>query len=261
MSIEPVTVPEYERVNGSDIYHGFFTRKGGVSEGIYHSLNCGRGSNDAPENVHENLARVQSHLDAKRLYCMIQTHSANCEIITSENDPDNRPEADALATDTPGLALGVLTADCGPVLLAGRKSSQAPVIGAAHAGWGGAVRGILEATIEKMEHLGAIRSTIAAVIGPSIQQASYEVGPEFFESFVEKSLSNEQFFKSGRAGKYHFDLQGYIAARLAKAGCQKVFISDLDTYKDERRFFSYRRATHRIEPDYGRQISTVMIND
>lgn len=239
---------------------GFFGRQGGVSEGLYSSLNCGPGSDDDPKMVCENRARVAGHLGAKseNLISLWQVHSADCLTIT-ESLPA-RPKADAMVTDRAGLALGVLTADCGPVLFYGEKPDGSPVVGAAHAGWKGALGGVLNATLQSMQDLGAQRESIRACIGPCIAQASYEVGEGFEAPFLKQSPENERFFKSSvKDGHLMFDLPGYIASALFMAGVRQVSITDIDTYQEEERCFSYRRTTHNKESDYGRQISAIMI--
>ena len=244
------------------LFHGFFSRRGGVSKGIYASLNCGPGSDDNPAHVLQNRKVVSEVIgcEPQSLLSLHQIHSAECLQVTESWDSDNRPQADAMVSDVPGLALGVLTADCGPVLLHGVKTSGEPVVGAAHAGWGGAVNGVLEATLEKMKSLGAEAESIQACVGPCIGQASYEVGEDFIKPFAQEDEQAEKFFKSARReGHMMFDLPGYIAFRLARTGVKNVYIKDLDTYFNEEDFFSYRRTTHRHEKDYGRQISVIMI--
>lgn len=240
--------------------HGFFTRMGGVSDGIYKSLNCGPGSGDAPEKVRENRVCVAEELKVapQNLLTLYQIHSAEC--IYADAPYTDAPQADAIVTDVPELAIGILTADCGPVLFYGEKEDGAPVVGAAHAGWGGAFKGILQSTISMMTEHGAVPASIRAALGPCIGPASYEVRTDFAEPFLEQDEANEHFFKSGqKEGHLMFDLPGYIARRLAEAGVRHVSLSGLDTYADEQRFFSYRRATHRGEKDYGRQISAIVI--
>ncbi|HVW74904.1 MAG TPA: peptidoglycan editing factor PgeF [Rhizomicrobium sp.] len=243
------------------VVHGFFGREGGVSTGIYESLNCGPGSKDAPDAVNENRRRVTAALaPGAQLISLSQIHSANVLSFPAWGD-QSRPEGDAMVSATPGLALGILTADCAPVLLA---DAYAKVIGAAHAGWKGALgqggRGILEATLDAMEKLGGLRDRITAVIGPCISQANYEVGFDFRDRFLELGLRNRRFFvPSDREGHYRFDLPGYVAHRLTMAGAGTVEISGVCTYPDENGYFSFRRATHRNEPDYGRQISAIVL--
>ena len=248
---------------GNAIAYGFYGRTGGVSDGIYASLNCAPGSSDVPDNVAKNRSIVAQHLGAKDgvISSLWQCHSATCYPITTHvSIGDQRPKGDALVTDVAGLAIGILTADCGPVLFAGKKPDGAPVIGAAHAGWGGALGGVLEDTVAKMMQLDASIESIKACLGPCIMQPSYEVQDAFAEPFLKQHDAAERFFKSGRkTGHLMFDLAGYIAFRLAHAGVKHVSLMGIDTYADEENCFSYRRATHRGEPDYGREISAIMI--
>jgi YfiH family protein len=242
------------------IRHGFFTRRGGASEGLYASLNCGFGSGDDLGTVARNRAKVAENLnvDESALLTVWQWHSADVIQVDSPWDVRKPPEGDAMVSATPGIGLGILTADCAPVLFA---DSQAKVIGAAHAGWKGAVAGIAEATIAKMETLGAKRERIVAVVGPTIGPASYEVGPELYATFIKQSPDNATHFvqSPGNARHYTFDLPGYLLAKLQKAGVGEAALLGLDTYQDEDRFFSYRRMTHRGEKVYGRQISTIAL--
>lgn len=241
------------------ISHGFFTRDGGVSAGIFASLNCGMGSGDERANVVENRARVAGQLGV-RPDCLLsawQVHSAEAAVVTAPWDGEERPRVDALVTRTPGIGLGVLTADCGPVLFA---DSQARVIGAAHAGWKGALTGVTTRTVQVMEEQGAQRSRIVAVIGPMISKAAYEVGPEFPAHFTDADPANARFFTpSARAGHCMFDLPAYLENRLRSEGVGDVVNLALCTFSDEQRFFSYRRATHRQEKDYGRLISAIAL--
>lgn len=236
--------------------HGFLGREGGVSGGILGGLNVGLGSGDDRAAIAENRRRaVTSVLPGSQLITLHQVHSADAIAVSAPFPDDARPHADALVTDRPGLLLGILTADCTPVLLADR---QAGIVGAAHAGWKGAIGGVTDATIAAMEKLGADRTRITAAIGPCIARASYEVDEGFFRRFCETDPENERFFSAGaRAERHQFDLEAYVAARLAAAGIGTVALLGLDTYADERRFYSFRRATHRGEPDYGRQISLI----
>ena len=236
------------------IGHGFFDRQGGVSEGLYESLNCGTGSRDAPAAVAENRARVAASLGAQSLVSLAQVHSAIVHTVGADWDGASRPEGDGLVTKRPGVALGILTADCAPVLFADR---DAGVIGAAHAGWKGAIGGVTDATIAAMVALGAERGRIVAAVGPCIAQASYEVDAGFARRFEDHDPENERFFAAGRADHFQFDLEGYVARRLAVAGVTRVELLGADTYAQPDRFYSYRRATHRGEPDYGRQISLI----
>ena len=233
--------------------HGFLGRRGGVSSGIHAGLNVGPGSADQPQDVTENRRRAtEAVLPGATLVTLYQIHSR--DVVTVTAPFDERPRADALVTDRPGLALGILTADCAPVLLA---DTQAGIVAAAHAGWKGAIGGVTDATIAAMEKLGAHRDRITAAIGPCIARASYEVDETFFRRFAEADPENERFFAGGKPGHHQFDLEAYVAHRLAAAGIRKVEALGLDTYTDEPRFFSFRRATHRGEPDYGRQISII----
>jgi polyphenol oxidase len=240
------------------IRHGFFTREGGVSEGIYASLNCGLGSADGREQVAENRARVALRLggDPARLISAHQVHSARA-LIADAPWPGAAPQADAIVTHTPGLAIGVLTADCAPVLFA---DHEARVVGVAHAGWRGALSGVIEAALDAMESIGARRDRIHAAVGPCISQAAYEVGREFRDGFLQTGAANAAFFKSG-ADEYHFqfDLPGYCLKRLQEAGIARCESLGLCTYESESLFFSYRRSSHRSEGDYGRQISAMLI--
>lgn len=242
-----------------NVRHGFFTREGGVSTGIYASLNCGWGSDDARPSVIENRARVARALGLRDdgLLSLYQVHSADVVVVEEPWDPGQGPKADAMVTTRPGLALGVLTADCAPVLFA---DAEAGVVAAAHAGWKGALGGVLEATVEVMQELGADRGRIAAALGPCIRQPSYEVGPEFIDRFLADDADNGHFFRpSGREGHSLFDLAGYVLTRLDRLGVGAVGDTGGDTCMDENRFFSYRRATHRREADYGRAVSAVAL--
>jgi YfiH family protein len=241
-----------------NIRHAFFTRQGGVSEGLYASLNGGVGSNDEPARVAENRRRMADDLgiEPAALLGLYQVHSP--DVVTVEAPfPGERPRADAMVTRVPGLALGIATADCGPVLFA---DHHAGVIGAAHAGWRGAFTGILEATVDAMEAQGAARERIVAVLGPTISQGAYEVGPDFSQRFIEASPDHARFFVPGeRPGHLMFDLPAFIGARLEAAGIGEFANLGLCTYADEEQFYSYRRTTHRNEPDYGRLISAIRL--
>lgn len=236
--------------------HGFLGRKGGVSTGDVAGLNVGLGSGDDPESIAENRKRAAGAvLPGARLATVYQVHSPDCVAVPAEPWPDaERPHADALVTDRPGLLLGILTADCAPVLLADR---EAGVVGAAHAGWKGAFCGVTDRTVEAMESLGARRERIVAAVGPCIARRSYEVDEAFHDRFVTEDEGNAAFFAAGRAGHHQFDLEAYVAARLARAGLGRVQALGLDTYAAPDRFYSFRRATHRAEPSYGRQISLI----
>nr|WP_243846842.1 peptidoglycan editing factor PgeF [Sphingomonas japonica] len=235
--------------------HGFLGRRGGVSTGVHAGLNVGVGSSDDADAVAENRRRAtDAVLPGAALATCYQIHSS--DVVTVTEPLAERPRGDALVTDRPGLALGILTADCAPVLLA---DAQAAVIGAAHAGWKGALGGVTDATIAAMEALGADRGRIAAAIGPCIARASYEVGDGFRQRFGADDPDNDRFFADACAGHARFDLEAYVAHRLAAAGIARIEMLGLDTYADRDRFFSYRRATHRGEPDYGRQISIIAL--
>jgi polyphenol oxidase len=241
------------------IRHAFFTRAGGVSDGLYESLNGGVGSRDTPGNVAENRARMAAQLgvEPQRLLTAYQTHSPNVMVAEAPWATENRPAADAIVTRMRALAIGVSTADCGPVLFA---DPRARVIAAAHAGWRGALTGVLEATIAAMERLGAAREQIRAAIGPMIRQSNYEVGPDLIARFrVEDPASSRFFAPAARDEHAMFDLAGYIAARLKLAGIVQIEDVRLCTYAEPSRFFSYRRTTHRAEADYGRHISAIAL--
>lgn len=243
------------------IRHGFFTRQGGVSQGPYASLNGGIGSNDAPEHVRENRARMAATLGVAptRFVTCYQIHSPDVVVAEEPWTRETAPRADAIVTRVPQLAIGVTTADCGPVLFA---DAEAGVIGAAHAGWKGALTGVLEATVAAMEELGASRARIAAALGPMIRQPSYEVGPEFLARFAAEDPGSTQFFApSARAGHAMFDLAGFIAARLARAGIAQIEDLGACTYADPASFYSYRRTTHRAEPDYGRHVNAIALGE
>ena len=234
--------------------HGFLGRKGGVSTGLYAGLNVGLGSDDDRAAIIENRRlAVEAVLPGARLCSLHQVHSAEALIADAWAD-DRRPHADAIVTDRPGMVIGILTADCVPVLLADRSAG---VVGAAHAGWKGAISGVTDAAIARMEELGADRGRIVAAIGPCIARASYEVDEGFFRRFAEADPENERFFFDGRPGHYQFDIEGYVAARLAGAGVAQVELLGMDTYANEADFFSFRRSTHRAEADYGRQFSLI----
>ncbi|MGR3500760.1 peptidoglycan editing factor PgeF [Pseudaestuariivita sp.] len=250
-SLSPITS---DLLNGTK--HGFFTREGGVSTGIFASLNCGLGSGDDREALKENRARVATWMgvEAHALQSVHQIHSARVHAITHPTYA--RPEGDAMVTATPGIALGILTADCQPVLFA---DEEAGVVGAAHAGWKGALGGVLEATVEAMVGLGATREAIKAVIGPSIGQASYEVGPEFMEQFLDEDPETARYFAQGQGDRLLFDLPGFGLSRLRAAGIAEAEWTRHDTYADPERFFSYRRSVHRKEGDYGRLMACIRV--
>ncbi len=250
-SLEIITAPKLDGIR-----HGFFTRRGGASSGIFEGLNCGGGSSDQSAIVATNRARVAEALDVPvdRLVTVHQKHTARAVTLSTQS-----PEpiiADAIVTATPGIAIAILTADCQPVLFWDR---DARVAGAAHAGWRGAIDGILEATLDEMEAAGANRSNIHAVIGPSISQRAYEVGQEFLERFMDDDPDNARFFINGADGKYLFDLPGYGLKRLRDAGVGSAEWTRHCTYSDASRFYSYRRSLHRGEADYGRLISAIRL--
>ncbi len=246
-------------LSADGVRHGFFTRQGGVSGGIYASLTCGTGSRDDTASVKENRARVAEILGVAppNLLSLYQKHSAEAVIADKTWQDGKQPEADAMVTATPGLAIGVLTADCAPVLLC---DDAARVIGAAHAGWRGALFGIVEATVAAMIKLGAQPERIHAAIGPAISQKAYEVGADYKERFLAEEPESEAFFITDEgSGEPHFDLAGYVAERLARAGVGSIDDLGLCTYCDETRLFSYRRSQHHGEDDYGRQISAIVL--
>jgi YfiH family protein len=253
-----VTAPALSALPG--IRHAFFTRQGGVSSGVYDSLNTGLGSHDDPAAVAENRARIAAVMGVEpdRLVTLYQVHSADVVTVTAPfADQENRPRADALVTATPGLAIATSSADCGPILLA---DAEARVIGAAHAGWRGALAGVAEATVEAMERIGARRSHIVAAVGPMISRAAFEVGPEVRAAFLARHPDAERFFSpSQREGRLMLDLPAFIVWRLAEAGAGKVADLGLCTYSNEALFYSYRRTTHRAEADYGRHLSAIVL--
>jgi hypothetical protein len=241
------------------IRHAFFSRVGGVSSGVYESLNGGIGSNDAPENVAENRARMAAGLGVapERFLTAHQIHSPEVVVAETPWPPHERPRVDAIVTKVPGLAIGISTADCGPVLLA---DAQARVIGAAHAGWRGALTGVVEAAVAAMAKLGAERKRIVAVTGPMIRQPNYEVGQDLIDRFVAVEPNNVRFFKpAARAGHAMFDLAGFVVSRLRRAGIEQIEDLGFCTYADPAQFYSYRRTTHRAESDYGRHINAIAL--
>jgi polyphenol oxidase len=255
--LEPITADNLTVLSG--IRHGFFTRQGGASRGIYAGLNCGLGSNDDRITVLENRAKVAEHLGAHEgdVVTLYQTHSAIALTIDAAPSREALPKADAVVTKTRGLAIGVLTADCTPVLFA---DEEAKVVAAAHAGWRGATGGILEATITAMVKLGCHTPRIRAAVGPCINQAAYEVGPEFENEVVSLNADYQRFFARPKAGaKPHFELPGFVEARLRAAGLSHIERQSHCTHRNESMFFSYRRTTQRNESDYGRQISAILV--
>lgn len=241
------------------IRHGFFDRRGGVSEGLYAALNCGLGSRDDPQRVRENRARVAGTLKASssEIVTLHQVHSATAVLVDGPIARGRLPRADVVLSRTPGLAVGVLAADCAPVLFA---DPAARIVAAAHAGWRGALLGVVEAAVEKMEALGARRSSIRAAIGPCINQDAYEVGPEFMAAFLAADAANARFFlRAAAEAKHRFDLPGYIEDRLKNARLAEVERCSTCTYENESIYYSYRRAIQRGEPDYGRHISAIVV--
>jgi YfiH family protein len=255
--LEPLEARCLAKLSG--VRHGFFTRAGGVSGGLYASLNCGPGSADEAAHVAENRARVARHLDAgeANLVTLYQVHGTTALAVAGPVPALNRPKADAVVTRTPGLAVAVLTADCTPVLLA---DPEAKVVAAAHAGWRGAAAGIIESAIAEMERQGARRDRIRAAIGPTISQAAYEVGPDFEAELLQGCADNERFFLRNSANaRAHFDLPGFVEARLLSAGLAEIERKSPCTYDNESIFFSFRRSQHRKETDYGRQIAAIVV--
>lgn len=242
------------------IRHAFFTREGGVSTGVYEGLNGGTGSNDKPEHVAENRARMAAAVGVtpENFLTAYQIHSPDVVVAETPWPQDARPKADAIVTKVPGLAIGISTADCGPVLFA---DPQARVLGAAHAGWRGALGGVLEQTLSAMEKLGADRSRVVAAAGPMISQPNYEVGQDLVDRFLAADPANARFFvPATRPGHAMFDLPGYVVARLKAAGVQHVENLAVCTYGNPAQFYSYRRSTHRAEPDYGRHINAIALS-
>lgn len=258
--LKPLTAEHLSATKG--LRHGFFTREGGVSEGIFAALNVGLGSSDNPDHVRENRRRAAAALDVETLITAYQVHSAKVVVVDKPWKPGSAPQVDAMVTAKPGLALGILTADCAPILLADVRSG---VIGAAHAGWKGAIGGVIEATIEAMVELGAKRQRILAAVGPCIAQDSYEVGPEFPAPFVAEDPTNGRHFRpdynSDGEPRWRFDLGGYVSDKLERLGLAAVEVLPYDTCADDRHFFSYRRACLRGEKDYGRGLSAIALTD
>ena len=256
----PLKSIKAESLTDPEISHGFFTRAGGVSQGIYEGLNCGTGSDDVSANVIENRAQIAVELSGRRdtpIVSCYQIHSNKAVKLDSAWGEDERPKADAMVTNRPNIILGILTADCAPVLF---HDPVAHVIGAAHAGWQGALYGIVENTIKAMEELGGSRDNIIAAVGPAIGPKSYEVGEEFYQKFLDEDKAYSQYFWAGADHDHHmFDLPHFVRARLEETGLKKSWISDEDTYASESLFYSYRRSTHRNEGDYGRQLSAIML--
>lgn len=254
---EALTILRAAALDG--VAHGFMGRTGGVSTGPMAGLDMGRRNQAPTPELIENRKRVIAGVaPAAELLTLYQIHSADAVTVRDPWDDEVRPHADALVTDRPGLLLGILTADCAPVLFADR---EAGVVAAAHAGWKGAIHGVTDATIARMEELGADRSRIAAAVGPCIARASYEVDDGFLTRFAATDPANERFFTPGKPGHHQFDLEAYVVHRLALAGLRRIEALGADTYADPARFFSYRRATHEGAPDYGRQISVIALTD
>lgn len=254
MTDSPTNSPVAIQVDAlAGVPHGFMTCEGGVSTGLAKGLQCGFGADDDEADVMANRhLAVEAVLPSGALAAPYQTHSPDVVTVTEAwPDGPKRPEGDAVVTDKPGIVLGIVTADCAPILLADK---DAGVIGAAHAGWRGAATGVIANTIAAMEALGASRASIAAAIGPCIAQASYEVGEDMRANFAD---ADHRFFVSGKPGHWHFDLEGFVAAQLVRAGLERISCLGLDTYKDEQRFYSFRRATHRGAANYGRQLSLI----
>ncbi|MEM7619230.1 MAG: peptidoglycan editing factor PgeF [Pseudomonadota bacterium] len=259
----PMTHPQYITAQNlqsfANIGHAFFTRRGGVSTGIYTSLNCGLGSDDSRDNVLQNRAKVAEAISVPQSVLTVkQTHSTICAIADIPWDTDNSPEADSIVTNKSLLPIAVLTADCAPVVFADPKAG---VVGIAHAGWRGALNGILLSTLERMEHLGASRKNIYAAVGPCISSQSYEVGREFYENFLQHCSQNARFFKQFQNDKTYFDLAGYITDKLEQHNITSCEIIKRCTVKNESDFYSYRRSIHKKEPDYGRHISVIWLNN
>ena len=257
--IESFELFQIEQFSGVGIEHAFFTRQGGMSSGIYQSLNCGTGSKDNKEAVLNNRAKAMAALSlpSEALITCHQTHSSEAITITNENRNKSVYVGDGLITNIPKVALGILTADCSPVLFSDRKNS---IIGAAHAGWKGAIGGILESTISGMTQQGAQIDEISCAIGPTIGPLSYEVGPEFPKAFLDSDPGNVKYFQpSKQKNHFMFDLPSFIESRLSKIGIEKIFQLERDTYQDTKNFYSYRRSCHKDEEDYGRLLSTIVI--
>lgn len=244
--------------------HGFFTAQGGVSGGVFQTLNMGVGSGDAQGDILENRKRVARFFNVaeKHILHPYQIHSNKCEIVSKTFDLENRPKCDALVTDQKNIVIGVLTADCAPILFEGYKVNGDKVIGAAHAGWKGAFDGVTKSTLDQMGALGVEIQSIKAAIGPSIQKSSYEVDLQFYKRFMQQSEGNDHFFGAGYDEDHmQFDLTGYVAKQLFDLGVSHIHISNSDTYAKDKAFFSYRRSTHKGEKEYGRQFSGIMITE
>lgn len=255
MTLKPKT---HQLLEGKNVRHGFFTRRGGVSKGVYESLNCGPGSSDDRKNVLENRGRVAAFLTGKPgpINTLYQCHSSTLVLLDKPLNPKVPVKADALLTREKGLILGVLTADCAPILF---SDPTAGFVAAAHAGWRGALAEVIENVVANMIHMGSKLENIRAVIGPCIGQESYEVQPDFREEFVRQRRENEKYFRPNQKASYQFDLEGFCLDHLKGAGLSKISALSLDTYSNGKEFFSFRRTTHRGEADYGRQISAIVM--
>lgn len=254
--------PDFSAGLNTKIFYGFFGRAGGVSEGVFSGLNCGQGSGDDPAHIAHNRAIVaaEAGVRSENLLSLYQVHGPQCLTIQTPWPPEQRPQADAMVTDKTGIGLGILVADCAPVLFAAEKPDGTPLIAAAHAGWKGAVSGVLDAAIKTLIEKGARSESISACIGPCIGPKAYEVGVAFREPFLAHAPEAARFFKKAvKPGHLMFDLPSYCVWRIIRAGVERVFCLNQDTYSDEENFYSYRRTTHRNEPDYGRQIAVIAI--
>lgn len=260
--IEAFTHDAFSKTLPPGVAYGFFGRKGGLSEGVFQGLNCGQGSNDVPETVAKNRSLVAAKIGItpENLLSLYQVHGNACMTVETPWLPKDRPNADGMVTDRPGLGLGILIADCAPVLFHGVKPDGSPVIGAAHAGWKGAVSGVLEQTAKTMIERGADPQTLSACVGPCIGPQSYEVSADFIKPFLEHDAGAQRFFRAAqKPGHLMFDLPAYALWRLQKAGIRSAFDLGRDTFADEANFYSYRRTTHRKEADYGRQIAVIAL--
>jgi len=258
--ITPYTSPIFSHDTGPyTIKHGFFGRKGGLSKGLYQGLNVGLGSNDDPSTIIQNRKLASDHIIADAtLHSVHQIHSASVVIAGDKTCSANRPQADALVTNKPNILLGILTADCVPILFADHETG---IIGAAHAGWKGAITGVTDNVIKQMVSLGAARENILCAIGPCIAQKSYEVDNGFYNVFIQDNPDSDHFFKVGKMDHYQFDIEAYVASRLAKAGIKNIHCLSQDTYSQEGEFYSYRRSCHKGEDGYGRQISIIAMQE
>jgi|TARA_R110002126_G_scaffold13118_1_gene56131 YfiH family protein len=261
-NITRIELPEF-KAEKNDFVYGFYGKNGGVSDSFYESLNVSYQSKDDLASIKENRRRIATMLSRDNMEIMTvnQIHSHNCLVVENAYEPSQlAPDADALVTDVPNVPIAVMSADCCPVLFYAQKADGAPIIGAAHAGWCGALKGVIESTVEGIRHLGGELASIKACIGPTIQRKNYEVTADFARPFLEEDPLSERFFSAGKnEDKLQFDLPGYVASRLGRSGIKSVCDSGLDTYSLAEDFFSYRRAQHKTENDYGRQASVIMI--